>query len=40
DIAKELNLDASNKLIPYSSETRQGRDELWDEIKKCLDMEG
>jgi len=40
DIAKTLNLKSSIKVIPYSSETRQGRDEVWNEIKVYLEIEG
>ncbi|NLD48440.1 MAG: YihA family ribosome biogenesis GTP-binding protein, partial [Clostridiaceae bacterium] len=32
DIRKVLMLDDDIKIIPFSSETKQGRDELWDEI--------
>ncbi len=32
DIRSILKLEDDVKIIPFSSETRQGRDELWDEI--------
>ncbi|TYQ18395.1 UNVERIFIED_CONTAM: GTP-binding protein [Acetivibrio alkalicellulosi] len=32
DIAKTLQLDEAISIIPYSSETKQGREELWNEI--------
>ncbi|WP_373463296.1 ribosome biogenesis GTP-binding protein YihA/YsxC [Herbivorax sp. ANBcel31] len=32
DITKTLGLDSSINLIPYSSETKQGKDKLWNEI--------
>lgn len=36
DIRGKLKLKEDIKIIPFSSETKQGRDELWDEIKLHL----
>ncbi len=36
DIRKVLGLCNSVKVIPFSSETKQGREELWEEIKLQL----
>jgi GTP-binding protein len=35
-IRNTLNLDQSDVLVPYSSETHQGREELWDIIIKSF----
>jgi GTP-binding protein len=35
-IQNTLNLDENDTLIPYSSETHQGREELWDVINKSF----
>jgi GTP-binding protein len=40
DITKTLGIDGCVKVIPYSSETKEGRDELWNEIKAHLGIEG
>ncbi len=39
DIRKVLELSDSVKVIPFSSETKQGREELWNEIKSQLGFE-
>lgn len=40
EISKSLGLDSSIKVIAYSSETRQGKEELWNEITTCLEIGG
>lgn len=39
DIRKVLELSDSVKVIPFSSKTKQGREELWNEIKSQLGFE-
>ncbi len=36
-ISKSLKLDKEDILIPFSSETRDGRDKLWDIIKSVIE---
>ena len=36
-ISKSLELDKEDILIPFSSETRDGRDKLWDIIKSVIE---
>lgn len=36
-ISKSLQLDKEDILIPFSSETRDGRDKLWDIIKSVIE---
>ena len=35
-IRKGLGLDADSVLIPFSAETKQGRDEIWELIEKMI----
>lgn len=35
-----LNMDKDGILIPFSAETKQGRDEIWDLIEKNMQPEG
>lgn len=37
-IRKGLGLSGNDKLIAFSSETKQGKDELWKVIEECLEM--
>ncbi len=36
-LRKSLNLDKEDILIPFSSETKSGRDELWEVIEKSIE---
>lgn len=36
-LKKELNLDDSIKFLPYSSETKAGKDELWEIIESYIE---
>lgn len=36
-ISKSLGLDKEDILVPFSSETRDGRDKLWDIIKSVIE---
>jgi len=38
DIKKGLNLGGSDKLIPFSSETKEGREALWGVIREKIDI--
>lgn len=38
-IKKGLNLSAEDKLIPFSSETKQGVEELWEVIEKAINLQ-
>ncbi|HHW48334.1 MAG TPA: YihA family ribosome biogenesis GTP-binding protein [Clostridiaceae bacterium] len=40
DIKSTLNLDDKIAVIPFSSETRQGRDEVWGRIVKNIEIVG
>ena len=35
-VRKGLGLDADSILIPFSAETKQGRDEIWELIEKLI----
>lgn len=37
EVRKGLGLPADYRVIPFSAETKQGRDEIWDFIDSCLD---
>ncbi|MHB8062245.1 MAG: ribosome biogenesis GTP-binding protein YihA/YsxC [Ruminiclostridium sp.] len=40
DIRKVLELDKLSKIIPFSSLSRIGKEDILDEIEKCLNMTG
>ena len=37
EVRKGLGLPADYRVIPFSAETKQGRDEIWDFIDSCLE---
>lgn len=40
EIRKVLDIPEGNELIAYSSESRQGKDEIWAEVKEHFEAEG